>query len=250
MPGLADSALYRRRMEKIAESLADYIKILDSDFAKDQFRFRGQEHDWPLLPRLARLEPRHGDHDDLERLMIEQLQLEGTALCETVPSNKLEWLVVAQQHGMSTRLLDWTSNPLAALWFAVRPHVERAPTDTAVVYVISFDDEDVISVRQEMNAFGHPRAYLLRPPHIAKRITAQAGWFTTHPIIIGNSFQPLDKDHPLGSNLSKVLIPAECVSDMRWALDRCGVNEATLFGDLVALCQHLDWAHARFPGEA
>src|SRR5262245_34900329 len=96
---------------------------------EDEWIFRGQrEADWDLIPKIDRMEfknyrklvrdPRWRRLKHEDRLLTDFMK-GARPYVGIAPRNLWEWLAVAQHHGLATRLLDWTANPMAALFFAV-----------------------------------------------------------------------------------------------------------------------------------
>jgi hypothetical protein len=86
----------------------------------------------------------------------------------------LEWLTIAQHHGMQTRLLDWTESLLIAAFFAV----ERAGTSgPAVIYGV----KGLPVVDGDADPFAVDQVSVYRPSHITSRIAPQLSIFTVHP---------------------------------------------------------------------
>jgi hypothetical protein len=147
-------------------------------------------------------------------------------------------LAIAQHYGMATRLLDWTDNPLVALWFAVR---EGSQQSDSVVWCFPFVDDDIAD-QSEDSPFEGNRTKVFQPRHITRRIAAQDGWFTVHKFVRGR-FIPLEKNRNYKHNLLKLRIPKDRVDDIRVQLSLIGVNDSTMFPDLGGLCDFLNHTH-------
>ena len=247
----------KRHPVHVVKSVSGYVSFLEKRFEEiDDVLFRGQKEDWPLLPKIARLRLRPGtDLLGTEQKMLTEFKRQAPSFVDFVPGSDWEWLSLAQHYGMATRLLDWTTNPLAALWFAIEKPAETQcppslPKGSAIVWAFDPSDEDYVKEPPIGTPFSGSRTRVFRPKHIARRIAAQSGWFTVHKYIEKRKgFVPLEQQGQYKNELTKIIVPPEHFSDIRYQLDRCGFNAASMLTDLGGLGRHIEWQNSLLEDE-
>lgn len=130
------------------DSFEEYLTTVRNELPKGRIYFRGQgkpvNMGYSLMPSI-------GGYDRLKKCtLFEREQLEREVLgvfsnhlltyVRHLPRTEWESLAIAQHHSLPTRFMDWTTNPLVALYFAVRETKtddEDKPIDSAVYVLIS-----------------------------------------------------------------------------------------------------------------
>lgn len=233
------------------KTFTDYTEIIEKCSDSENYFFRGQRTDSILLPRIARLKLKTNLIKS-EKKMFNEFKRKSIPFIKNLPDNDWDWLAIAQHHGMATRLLDWTSNPLTALWFAV----QYPPKDDndGVLWIFNVPDKDIITpnkLKQSIiTPFSGTRTKMFQPNCVTNRIVAQNGSFTVHKFIDKRkSFVPLEKIKIYKDMLTKVIIPADSFADLRYHLDRFGTNHASMFPDIDGVCKHVEWLNSQLEDE-
>lgn len=171
--------------------------------------------------------------------------------------------VLAQHHGVPTRFLDWSGNPLVALYFAVRKlDAGSDKENTGIVYAarvpnytdqweINYESYVLFEDKKRTDRFREKRAdfdpdniknfleyqerilkelgdtiFLFSPVCISHRMHAQASMLTFHP----DPFTPMTEEV-----VAEIHIPPEHKRKIKKMLARCGVHEFALFPGLDGL---------------
>lgn len=196
-----------------------------------------------LIPKIAKVKLQDGrEVIETEKSIFSAFKRKAIPFLEYTPRNKWEEVAMAQHHGLPTRLLDWTSNPLAALWFAVnRPC--KDDEHYAVVWVLKTKKFHHLTEEQRNNKspFEPEMTKVFQPPDINKRIIAQSGWFSVHNYYENKKFVPLEWNQRFRPYMSKIIIEAKNFSDMRITLNGFGINAVTMFPDIDGLCRQIAW---------
>jgi hypothetical protein len=168
---------------------------------------------------------------EVEAIMFDRFKREAVPHSSTRPTNDWEWLGLGQHHGLPTRLLDWTLNPLVALYFAVSEEVPSSVEKSAVFILESIQ---TVEIRADRSPFEVPYEARLDLPHVSPRLTAQAGVFTIHP----------NPEKEFVTNVTSILIPHRLRRDIKRTLHRYGISLKTLFPGLDGVAMHLRWTRS------
>lgn len=258
-------AAWRRRLtwgtvvDQRIDSLGGFFAVIDAFLKPGQeFWFRGHgDSTWTLVPSALRYST-VGEREQALALVAEfrrsaPLRLPREELPAT--SEELQWLALAQHYGVPTRLLDWTENAAAALYFAVCEHDDR---DGAVVIldpaslnelalpaglrgprrrILDVHGDQEILLRY-LRLGPQPRrngchTLALHPVLGMRRILVQKGAFTFH----GSRCFALEKGHAPGLLVIPILSGTKRA--LRLELQRIGVDRMTLFPEPEHLAREL-----------
>lgn len=254
-----------------ADSIFDVVKRLHFITPFRDFWFRGSSNiDYGLLPGIIWREAM-----DRESTYVHKFLVRYQAYTDKSVSNPWERYALMQHHGLPTRLIDWTSSPFNALFFALNQDPDKN-TDRVIWMLdprsfnkyfhdsesiicpavlesteIRIDENDKNSktwnvdsyLPQILDKHDHyklpEKPIAMDSPFSNKRLAAQHGRFTLH----GSNTESLDsqlKGCPDDKVLSAIILKTkDRLPQFVEQLDSIGINEETIYQDLDSMVRNI-----------
>jgi len=199
--------------------------------------YRGQGEAKNLLPSLFRI---FSDRVHLiletEARMLERLKKRIPQRTPLRPTNDWDWLSFGQHYWLPTRLLDWSADPLIALFFAV----EKTPI-SPTVYIYHAQKSQIVDARAKNHSPASITLTRIMEPAVhSVRVKLQKGWHTVHRLHPrksgGKMVIPLADLEWHKGRLAVVGIDPTRAPTIRGELAGMGIYRATVYGDFENVC--------------
>lgn len=262
------------------ESIIKWNLETTSEEGNPRFLFRGvSDCEYKLIPKIARNNTGGVSSEEMQKRMnlmkdylrthlpsygLNLLPLSNLALKECYE------IFVAQHHGVPTNLLDFSRNPLVALYFSA---IEN-PKKDGMVYAIRIEEQDYskcpiddsnkdynivsydyLTDKLLRDSDGKPkgletldRTIFVAPPFVDDRIKAQIGIFCVFPV--EKLKEPLNTHLTRGgagnyegaqAHIVSFKIRKEDKQKIVEDLNKIGINSISLFPDLRGFGQFVTW---------
>lgn len=231
-------------------SVEELFSIIVSENKKGDKWFRGQaDINYPLLPSVIR--QAHIIRDQFgRRVRPHPIEIFSTyADTGVVPDglyinsfknlmkNKhiyeetmsdMEFLCLAQHYGVRTRLLDWSTDAIVAMFFALDKRKTGVSAGFYILDPVKFNKttclkELIYNIDNVPDSEDFPIAFY--GPKNDMRMCRQSGNFTIH----GSIFWPIDYLYPAKEFLKRIEIPETVCSDLENMLKGLGITRKSIY---------------------
>ena len=228
--------------------LEKYIAHIDEITTEgESYLYRGQEDkEWRVTSSaVRRFGIEHADPDSPDKLrrlyrpyifqIVDEAQLRYPSIYRNL--SPLECLAHLQHNGVATGLIDFTFNPLVALWFACA--YQEPDTDGKVV-VLENAPEQIKEIQTTQDLGGELRDFFRRDeekwhlwtPTLDSQVVDTQRMFMQQSVFL---FGAPEVRSQMFSN--EIVIPYADKESMRRKLEKVGISEKTLFADHLGFLQ-------------
>jgi hypothetical protein len=212
-----------------ASTVIELLQVVQHLAPETMYRGHG-DAEWKLLPSIARfknyVEDGYDRIIDLEQHLIDQYLRYSVPVQDIRGLAFIEQLIHCQHYGLPTRLLDWSTNPLKALYFAV----ENPQLDSRDAAVHVFQPSGWWEGTKHMNELKTLRAFF--PELLNERLSAQDGCFISFPLPeTGMTIAELTKVNYQNevNLLYNITIPSGAKQELRRQLAVLGITHRTIY---------------------